>query len=422
MHADPAPLSLHAPSVLLLCAVVMGSAAAIMSVFGLSHRVYRGYWWWTSAIWLASLGGLLQLFRPQWPLAVLPGNLLLLAWPVLVLTGLRRFHNRGRLPSSSVADATLFGLAYLSWLGAWASPTLQGTRTPVFAVAMASLHGYAAWFILRMPDRRHSPALRSLAGVMLVQTVVPVLAVLATAAAGARPQPGQTLLLPVVTVPTMIAMLFTVYCCLVLTHERTERDLRETQRQLRVLADIDMLTQVPNRRHFEELAGAALGAAARERSVLVLFDIDHFKCINDEHGHAVGDEALRRVARCTRDILRSRDVFGRIGGDEFMLLLPGAGVDEALLVADRITRRIDSERQTLQGGVPLSLSFGVVEVEPAESFDTARHRADMALYEAKRQGRKRAVPALQDGEDTVFGQSRSLGLPPMQAASGGGTA
>ena len=210
----------------------------------------------------------------------------------------------------------------------------------------------------------------------------------------------------------MVAMLFTVHLCLVLTHERTERDLRETQRQLRILADIDMLTQVPNRRHFEELAGAAIGGAAA-RAVLMLFDIDHFKRINDSLGHALGDEALRLVARCTRETLRTHDVLGRVGGDEFMLLLPGANVDEALLVADRVTTRIDEEHRSGRIPLHLSMSFGVVEITAGETLESAQHRADLALYQAKRQGRRRAVQAHQRNGDTVFEESRTLGLEPL---------
>jgi len=141
----------------------------------------------------------------------------------------------------------------------------------------------------------------------------------------------------------------------------------------------------------------------------VLFvDIDHFKSINDTHGHAAGDEALCIVARCARETLRTRDVLGRVGGDEFMLLLPAASVDDALLVAERITRRIDAQAGSV---LALSLSFGVVDIDMAggESLEVARIRADLALYEAKRQGRRRAVPASQRGPQTVFGDSRSFG-------------
>jgi diguanylate cyclase len=104
-----APLldQLHVPTMLVLSAFVMAAAAAIMSFFGLSHRVYRGYAWWVAAMWLAAAGGVLQLFRPQWPEAAVPANLMLLAWPVLILAGLRRFYARERLPGSQWTDALL---------------------------------------------------------------------------------------------------------------------------------------------------------------------------------------------------------------------------------------------------------------------------------------------------------------------------
>jgi len=402
---------LHVPTMLVLSTLVMASAAAIVSFFGLSHRTYRGYGWWVGAMWLAAAGGGLQLLRPQWPEAAVPGNLMLLAWPTLILAGLRRFYSRGRLPGSQGGDAMLFGLCFAGWLATFASHASGEWRAIAFSIAMSTLFLHAAWFVWHLPERRGSAALKTMAVVMLLQAAVP------TARMGwIGWQLGQEnltpimLMSPLVLMPMMIGMLFTVYLFQVLTHERTEGDLRETQRQLRVLADIDMLTQVPNRRHFEELAGAALTSVRNARAVVMLLDIDHFKAINDNHGHAVGDEALRRVARCARDSLRTRDVLGRIGGDEFMLLLPGASVDDALTIAERISQAVDAAVQT-GDSFALSLSFGVVQVEAGESLESAQHRADLALYEAKRLGRCRAVPARLDGDgSTVYGSSRPLGL------------
>ncbi len=406
------PFTVHFPTVLMLSVLVMGSAAAIMSFFGVNQRVYRGYGWWVAAMWLAAGAGALQWLRPVWPAAVVGANLLLLLWPVLVVTGLRHFFNRDRLPGSTAADLLALTLCYLCWLAAWASPALQFARPIVFGTALLALHLYAGWFIVRLEAFSQGRTLKALAIVMLVQALVPLLAALQPLANGALAVPGHSLLAPWVLVPSMVAMLFTVHLCLALTHERTERDLRETQRQLRVLADIDMLTQVPNRRHFEELAGAAIGAGAA-RAVLVVFDIDHFKRINDSHGHALGDEALRLVARCTREMLRTHDVLGRVGGDEFMLLLPGANVEDAMLVAERVTKRIDEEHRSGRTPLLLSLSFGVVHVAAGETLESAQHRADLALYEAKRQGRRRAVPAHQLDGGTVFAESRPLGLEPL---------
>lgn len=405
------PFEIHLPTLLMLSAVVMGATAAIMSVFGVTQRVYRGYWWWVGAMWLATGGALLHMARGAWPDAAVGACLLIMAWPLLIVTGLRRFYVRDRQFASSGVDLAIYAACYLAWLATWIAGLPQGLRSTTYSVGALLLHLYAAAFILRLDDLRRSPALKLLVAVMLVQAAVPAARLLWVTWEAHGALPTQSLVAAGVVLPLLLSMLFTVYLCVVLTHERTVRDLRETQRQLRVLADIDMLTQVPNRRHFEELAVGIVGNPTAPPCVLMVFDIDHFKTVNDNHGHAVGDAALSLVARCARDSLRTRDVIGRVGGDEFMLLLPGAGVEDALLVADRITRRLDAEGRDF--ALPLSLSFGLVQVLSGETLAQAQQRADLALYEAKRQGRRRAVPARQHGDDTVFGESRSLGLDPL---------
>jgi diguanylate cyclase (GGDEF)-like protein len=141
----------------------------------------------------------------------------------------------------------------------------------------------------------------------------------------------------------------------------------------------------------------------------MMFDIDHFKQINDVLGHAAGDRALRLVARCVQDTLRDADVTGRHGGDEFVLLLPRTSVDDAIAVASRIVLRAQvlAAEESIPG---LSLSFGVVQPQAGETVDDTLRRADLALYEAKRQGRGRAVIALGDEEQPVFSESQRLGL------------
>jgi diguanylate cyclase (GGDEF)-like protein len=141
----------------------------------------------------------------------------------------------------------------------------------------------------------------------------------------------------------------------------------------------------------------------------MMFDIDHFKHINDLLGHASGDEALRQVGRCVRDTLRTQDVAGRLGGDEFAVLLPQSTVDAAAAVAARIVTRL-ADRQVAPNLAPLSLSFGVVQMDADEPIADALRRADQALYEAKRQGRSRVVTAFGDESEPVFGASRPLGL------------
>jgi diguanylate cyclase len=108
-------------------------------------------------------------------------------------------------------------------------------------------------------------------------------------------------------------------------------------------------------------------------------------------------------------MLRSRDMVGRLGGDEFVALLPDTTINDALHVADRMVRHIDKERASQQQR-PLSLSFGVVQIQPDETLPDATHRADQALQEAKRQGRGRAVSAGEEAGQAAMSPGRPLGL------------
>jgi diguanylate cyclase (GGDEF)-like protein len=127
---------------------------------------------------------------------------------------------------------------------------------------------------------------------------------------------------------------------LVMTHVRTEHELRDSHRRLHLLTNIDMLTSMPSRRHLQELAEELLSSSSSEPSAPMLFDIDHFKQINERFGHAVDDAALRLAARESREARRAQDVLGPPGGDEFVARLPATAVERALRGADRITQRI----------------------------------------------------------------------------------
>jgi diguanylate cyclase (GGDEF)-like protein len=412
MTPGPADLSIHTPTVAGVSVSFMLSLAVIGIIFGTTHRTYRGYWWWLGSMWLAPLGAGLLTLREAWPLAALPGVLLMLAWPMFIVQGLRHFYVRDAQFTSTAVDGMVYLACFVLCIVPWGSQMAPEVQAAAYAVGVLVLHLYTATVILRFNTPARSQTLTMLVVVVALLGAMPVARLLWVQLVTGASLAGSPLLGYGVVLPLAIGMLCIAFLCLVLTQERTVNDLHETQRQLRVLADIDMLTQVPNRRRIEELAERIVGKMGSKPTVLMLFDIDHFKRINDTHGHATGDDALRAVARCARETLRTRDVLGRIGGDEFMLLLPGASVDHALQIADRITRRLDAQRKTTR--LPLSLSFGVVQIEVGETIESARRRADQALYEAKRQGRRRAVPAERHGHDTVFGQSRPLGLDALQ--------
>lgn len=404
----------HLPTLMLVVALVMATAMGILTFVGLTQRTYRGFWWWIMAQGFNTLGCFLLLARDQSPHLTPLTTALLLQWPIVLLGGLRRFYVRTTLPLPPFVDGLVYAAAFFAWFCAWQGNWGLSARVATYSFASISLYIYAAWVTLHVREWRHSSSLKALLFFLFFGAAIQLPRLWTGLETWGQPGMNDARLeLVSVTLGHLCGTLFSLYMCLLLTYERTEAGLRESQRQLRVLADIDMLTQIPNRRHFNDLAGEALRLSPPGASSVMLFDIDHFKAVNDSYGHAAGDEALRLVARSARLILRSRDVVGRIGGDEFVALLPDTTVNDALHVADRIVHHVDSERQA-QGAAPISLSFGVVQMQPGESLSQAMHRADLALYEAKRQGRCRAVAAEDDaGGEPVFTQSRPLGLTPF---------
>jgi diguanylate cyclase (GGDEF)-like protein len=401
-------MNLHLPTLMTVCIAALATSAGVMTLHGITQRTYRGYGWWVAAQWLLALGCALHLLRDSSPELLPLANLLLLQWPIVVLAGMRRFclRHATRVPQS--LDWLLLALTFLVWLATWAAQGTLAARVAAFAAGACTLHVYSAVMLSRMDEFRASGTMKLLVSVDLVAAAVQA-ARLGMALTGRTDGIAGNEMLLASGLVIVVSALVMVYLALMLTNERTEANLRSMHRKLRFLADIDVLTRVPNRRHFHELATRVLAAGAAQPCSLMMFDVDHFKRINDLLGHATGDEALRQVARCVRDALRTQDVAGRLGGDEFAVLLPGTGIDAAMSVASRIVDHL-ADRQVAPTLAPLSLSFGVVQMQAAESLDDALRRADQALYEAKRQGRSRAVAAFGLEARPVFGESRSLGL------------
>ncbi|MCC8943533.1 diguanylate cyclase [Bradyrhizobium sp. Arg62] len=172
-------------------------------------------------------------------------------------------------------------------------------------------------------------------------------------------------------------------------------DLVRASKQLEVLATTDPLTSLFNRRHFLTVLDAEWSRFQRyNRSLSVLMlDVDHFKAVNDRFGHSAGDEALKAVARVCMAGKRKSDIVGRIGGEEFAVLLPETSLSRARMVAERIRKRVESLSLVEDGRlIPLTISIGVAEAITAMSGADALVRgADAALYRAKSDGRNRVV-------------------------------
>lgn len=177
--------------------------------------------------------------------------------------------------------------------------------------------------------------------------------------------------------------------------EQGKQELEEANSQLRMLAMTDPLTGVFNRRCVLDVAGKLFNAARRydwDLAVL-LIDIDHFKVINDTYGHAAGDEVLRQVASVVHTRLRDSDVFGRMGGEEFVVIAPQADLNAAKLLAAGLMETLaKAQLQWKETPLLLTVSIGVAMCQPGEKLvEAAIERADAAMYQAKNQGRNRFV-------------------------------
>lgn len=285
-------------------------------------------------------------------------------------------------------------------------PKLAVTHRLAGALAVAAV---VAWFVWPAGRELVYPALRGIAAAMLLAllpllvialhrgsrsalavliAMLPPLVVVGPFYDGAlRPWRGEALLLS------------GAWFAITMTAAMSQRigALRQQRDRMRALAERDALTGLPNRRALAEVLPRLIDEArAQARPLAVVFvDLDHFKAVNDRHGHAVGDEVLVEVARRLADRLRGGEMAARHGGEEFVLLLPGADGPRATAAAERLRAALaDTPLGTTVGPLSVTASFGVASLEPG----TARRasgpaellaRADAAMYRAKQAGRNR---------------------------------
>lgn len=257
-------------------------------------------------------------------------------------------------------------------------------RLLVHTVVMGAIFLTTAARLFREKDASIRPAARACAWLLIVSTMVQVGWFLSDFYSG--PIAGANFVHPdLVNVGfsylSMILALATVIALLWLALTVHRLDLNK-------MAQTDALTNLLNRRAFEEILRRELLRCERSGGVmgLLLIDLDYFKQVNDSLGHFAGDDVLRRIATALRDSTRPSDVLARYGGEEFVVLLRNAALEESRVAAERIRQRIAGVAG-LPGSVALTASIGVAVSEPRETTTDFMLRADEALYRSKREGR-----------------------------------
>ena len=310
-------------------------------------------------------------------------NLLISLGHVFVLVGIQRYlGNRTR-------TGWLIGIvAALFIAGLEVAPLREslGMRILVYSILHLVLSAWAGVLLWRS-ERPGMRAYHRMAAAVLLgfSAVIAFRFLVAVAPSGAIPV-GQG---DMQTMAFLAAMIFGF----LLTMAFAVMMFREKQVELAGLAEKDPLTGMNNRLSLDAIAERYMQRAARHGMPLsiMLFDLDHFKRVNDEFGHQVGDRVLSEIAHRIGRIIRGEDVAFRFGGEEFLALLPGAPLEQAERVAERLRAAIGEEPVEIGvHSLKLTASFGVVQYLPGrETWDDCVKRVDEALYRAKRGGRDR---------------------------------
>ncbi|MGZ3237773.1 MAG: GGDEF domain-containing protein [Burkholderiaceae bacterium] len=358
-------------------------------------------WLWSYAA--QTLGWSLLLLRdiaPDW-LSIVVGNTLLISGVVLILRAIRDFLDRPIAWHISLLTIALF-LAALS--GLYASDS-RPTTLVIWVSLMGGFLGLAcAWTLMSGIRWRSTPA-RWTTGLWLgISGVILILRAIAVFLSPTQTYSlyTQSLIQVIAFIVTYSAMLGTSFGFNLMLQERTTHILQQIARQ-------DELTGVFNRRYLLDKVKHELGRMRRRNSdnlVLMMLDIDNFKVVNDQYGHAAGDALLKSFTAQLSEILREPDVLGRYGGEEFCVLLPDTNLEKGLQVAERLrmaakNARISVGNEILQRTVSIGVAHASGDRLP--ELDKLFLAADRALYQAKQDGRDRIVCA--DNTSTIHEES-----------------
>lgn len=309
---------------------------------------------------------------------------------------------RARLPLAMIGALSALILAFNFTLDFLSLLDLQREHHFLLLLLLVCL---AAWalledILLRRNLGKHERHLKSLQGLLILQLLVQCGRLVLFSVGGTAQvqevyglrvlETGQVF----VFLPVYLFVFMLVGHALISSYigeiESAYLRLKRSNRRLTTLATTDPLTGAFNRRHFENRVDAEVARAQRDGKPLslMIFDIDHFKKVNDRFGHRVGDEVLVELTQLAQEHARDNDVLARWGGEEFIMLLPDCDALEAHQAAEKLRQTISNHHFDVVG--QLTCSFGVAQALPGEPLQTWVNRADAALYGAKDTGRNAA--------------------------------
>jgi diguanylate cyclase (GGDEF)-like protein len=372
-------MSLDIPTLATAATCITGLLGVFLLVVWIQERTVKAMAWWACAYMVGAIAVALWGIQKHFisSLTELPNALLFIACG-MIWNGARVFHGRRALPGTLISGALLWLLACQT--PAFAEP---GHNRIILSCAIIAVYTFLTSMELRRERRR---ALRWIAvGAPLLHGAVFLtpIAVILLLPGGASTDGWFA----VFALQTLLYVVGTAFVVVVMANERTTA-------QYKTAAMTDPLTGLFNRRAFFAAANSMIAAQMRKKkpvSVLA-FDLDKFKSINDRYGHAIGDETLRLFAATASANMRQSDVIGRLGGEEFVAILPG-NAQEALLVAERVRTAFEAAGVEIGGHkIGATVSIGVAEAgPPLAEFGEILQRADAALYRAKEGGRNRVV-------------------------------
>lgn len=368
--------------------IVSTCVAALLGLFLLSlylqDRSIRALGWWSAAYLIGGLAVSLWIIPRQFVIAgvnEISSALLFIACG-MVWSGARRFHGRQVLPLASVTGAFV-------WLLASQLPAVTGAGATRVVLSSLIIAAYAALTAMELRRERRNPKIARLRAIVVpvlhgLVFLSPVLAIYYLP--DVEPLDRQEFL-GLFALLVLLYVVGTAFIVIVMAKEHSAQ-VHKTA------AMTDYMTGLYNRRGFLEVAQKLIAAQKRkgESVTVLMFDLDHFKSINDRFGHDAGDDALRAFAATASGNMRGDDIIGRLGGEEFAAILPG-NAETAFLVAERVRAAFEKAGVTISSHcMNATVSIGAADsMAEVANITALLTRADQALYQAKSAGRNRVV-------------------------------